>query len=337
MNLKKGILSIAVGLLLIAVAFLFIKPSPSPTTKLPNPNGYDDLVKAGQMFVGDLPDCVWDKLDDECLEKTRTFLKANSEALKLARLGLSRDSRVPVQYSQAYISKLLPELSAFRRLAQTLVVEGKVAEKENRIDDAIQSYLHTAQLNEKLRGSLMIESLVGLAVEPMGLGPLQKLATRMTRNQRRVVIKNLIELYSERDSLDEIMVRERNYVRRAYGIRDQFVVLAQSIFTMRATQRKYEHTLKYKRTRLGLFLVELAAQNFQLEKKRSPKTLQELVPEYLPFLPKDDFSGKDFIYHPLTNGYLLYGVGPDGKDDGGRPLSNRTGKATGDMLTSSPF
>lgn len=323
--------------MLAVVLFFCIKPSPVPPRKLPNPNGYVDLVKAGQMLVGDLPDCDWSHPDDECLEGMRKFLNANEDALKLMRVGLSRESRVPIEYSQTYIPKFLPELAAFKRLAQTLSAEGQVAENENRMDDAIQSYLNAARLNQKLRGGLLINSLVGLAVESIGVVPLRRLAGGMNRDQRRDVIKTLTELYSNRDSLEEIMARERDYVRNAYGIRDQFVALAQSIFTRRATERKFELKLKYSRTRLGLLLVDLAVQNYQSEKGHPPKSLQELVPEYLPFLPKDDFSGNDFIYRPGTNGYLLYGVGPDGKDDGGKPFTKRGIDSPGDMLNDSHY
>ncbi|MEO5801946.1 MAG: hypothetical protein ABIR24_00325, partial [Verrucomicrobiota bacterium] len=243
----------------------------------------------------------------------------------------------PTEFNQAYSSKHLPELAGFKRLAQTLAAEGKVAESENRIDDAIQSYLDAARLNQKLHGGLLIDSLVGLATETIGVIPLRKLADAMNRDQRRKVIETLAEFYSSRESLEEIMLREKNYFRFAHGIRDQLLFLAQSIFTRNAANQKFERKFKYNRTRLGLFLVDLAAQNYQSEKGHPPKTLQELVPEYLSFLPKDDFSGQDFIYRPQTNGYLLYGIGPDGKDDGGTPFTKKGNDSSGDMLNDSHY
>ena len=35
-------------------------------------------------------------------------------------------------------------------------------------------------------------------------------------------------------------------------------------------------------------------------------------------MPSDLFSGKALIYRPAKNGYLLYSVGLNGRDDGGR-------------------
>ena len=41
-------------------------------------------------------------------------------------------------------------------------------------------------------------------------------------------------------------------------------------------------------------------------------------PTHLKAVPRDLFTGNALIYRPAANGYLLYSVGPNGKDDGGR-------------------
>ena len=49
-----------------------------------------------------------------------------------------------------------------------------------------------------------------------------------------------------------------------------------------------------------------------------PPDLAALVPKYLPAIPEDLFSGGPFRYKREGAGYVLYSVGPNGKDDGGR-------------------
>jgi len=64
-----------------------------------------------------------------------------------------------------------------------------------------------------------------------------------------------------------------------------------------------------------------------------PEKLSELSPDPLAALPVDPFSGEPFIYHrqgDLT--YVLYSVGPNGTDDGGRPAD--AGQENGDILFS---
>lgn len=57
---------------------------------------------------------------------------------------------------------------------------------------------------------------------------------------------------------------------------------------------------------------------YESEHGRYPEHLNQLVPEYLTALPKDLFSDKPMIYRPKEDGYLLYSVGPNGEDEGGR-------------------
>jgi hypothetical protein len=61
-----------------------------------------------------------------------------------------------------------------------------------------------------------------------------------------------------------------------------------------------------------------------------PAMLAALAPAYLPVIPNDPFTNKPFIYRPGKAGYLLYSVGPDLQDDGGRPASAAAG-AKGDL------
>jgi hypothetical protein len=49
-----------------------------------------------------------------------------------------------------------------------------------------------------------------------------------------------------------------------------------------------------------------------------PKALNALAPRYLAKVPEDRFSGKALVYRPSTDGYLLYSVGVNGKDEQGR-------------------
>ena len=49
-----------------------------------------------------------------------------------------------------------------------------------------------------------------------------------------------------------------------------------------------------------------------------PKSLAKLAPNYIDVIPKDPFTDGDFRYRAENGGYLLYSVGNNGKDDGGR-------------------
>jgi hypothetical protein len=57
---------------------------------------------------------------------------------------------------------------------------------------------------------------------------------------------------------------------------------------------------------------------YQRANGRYPDSLAKLTPTYLKAVPGDLFSGKELVYKPEGNGFRLYGVGVNGRDDGGR-------------------
>src|SRR5262249_44409239 len=65
-------------------------------------------------------------------------------------------------------------------------------------------------------------------------------------------------------------------------------------------------------------LLAFALAWYHADHRRYPKALGELQPKYLAEIPQDISSGNSLIYRPTGDGYLLYSVGPNGKDDGGR-------------------
>jgi hypothetical protein len=77
---------------------------------------------------------------------------------------------------------------------------------------------------------------------------------------------------------------------------------------------------------LSMAQAALAVERFRLANDRLPMKLSELVPQFLPAVPLDPFDGAPLRYKPLAKGYVVYSIGPDGRDDGGKePPSSRRG------------
>jgi hypothetical protein len=57
---------------------------------------------------------------------------------------------------------------------------------------------------------------------------------------------------------------------------------------------------------------------YRADHGRYPERLDGLAPKYLAQVPGDLFSGKALTYRPSGDGYLLYSVGVNGRDEGGR-------------------
>ncbi len=70
-------------------------------------------------------------------------------------------------------------------------------------------------------------------------------------------------------------------------------------------------------TRIVCTRTALAAERYRLAYGDLPKTLGELVPEYLDAIPHGAASGKPLRYVKSRDAVLIYGLGADGNDDGG--------------------
>lgn len=69
---------------------------------------------------------------------------------------------------------------------------------------------------------------------------------------------------------------------------------------------------------------------YELDHGEMPESLDALVPDYLPEMPLDPFTGEPLIYNPPDEGLALYSAGPDGQDDGGQ---RRRSADTWDVVT----
>ena len=64
--------------------------------------------------------------------------------------------------------------------------------------------------------------------------------------------------------------------------------------------------------------VALAIERFRLAHGKLPEKLDELIPQFLPAVPADPFDGQPLRYHRLEKGCVIYSIGSDGEDNGGR-------------------
>jgi len=266
---------LVVGALLLA---LHSPPQPDP---LPNPNGYDDFVKAGKA----LQDVDYSSLKGDAL---RTAISNNAGALNLARTGLSRDSRMPLDYKEID-SAHFRNLPKLKGLAQAFVAEGRLAEAEHRPKDAVQSYVAAMRLGQaSTRGGVIIDALVGIAIETLGLAPLERMAPSLDAKDSRDLAAALEEIDSRREPAQVVLQQEHNWCRRTYGLRGEILRLLPSV---RKTERGLSARLKAHQQRVEALMISLAAQAYRLDHNQPPTNIEQLVPVYLSSIPLDPLSG----------------------------------------------
>jgi len=71
-------------------------------------------------------------------------------------------------------------------------------------------------------------------------------------------------------------------------------------------------------TRSNLLQLGFALAAFRADRGGYPAELKQLTPKYIKTIPKDFYTDKPLVYKRQKNGFLLYSVGQNTKDDGGR-------------------
>jgi len=258
-----------------------------PLPPLPNPNGYDDLVKAGGMVSSN----TWNgaTLKGDQLRET---VSANAAALALARTGLNQECRVPLQFSLPYLDRHLSELAGLKQLGQAFEIEGRFAEAEGRYRDAARNYLDLIDLGSASAcGGPLIDALVGTAITVMGTIHLQKITVQLDAKTCREAAATLETLDAQQPSWAEVVQQENAWSRRTFpGIRYRLGELVMFSSLRKARQTAGKKILDREKQTRQLTL-DLAARAYELEKGHRPASSADLVPDYLKTIPPDLVAG----------------------------------------------
>lgn len=156
-------------------------------------------------------------------------------------------------------------------------------------------------------------------------------ATGMFQRDRATMLRAI------REQLERLRAAQR-------GERDESVEVAPLpvyAWTSHMGKQSWESALRGEQlltTRLALVRTGLAVAQHVAEHGEYPETLEALVPEYLDAVPEDLFSeGDPILYRVTETGAIVYSVGQDGLDEGGRELTARGDRGRGRAATDLTF
>ncbi len=320
-------LIVMLGGVALLIATLGRAPVPAP---LPNPNGYDDFLKAGTVVTGPVGD--FPTLDHDTL---RDLVATNAEAFRLLRLGLTRLCAVPADAAVTNTSAMMADLATMKRLAQLLAAEGRLHELDDQPAAAARTYLDAIRFgNEISRGGVLINRLVGVACEAIGRAALARLLPELKPEAARRLLTDLERVDRTRVPWSEVQRAETRFARQMLPRVNPILWVVQWPQLLRsikkASEKHYRITAQER-----LLAAELALRCYQSEKGRPPARLEDLVPDLLSQVPEDPFSGQAMIYRPQGTNWLLYSIGDDRVDNGGQPIV-RGAPGPGDLRYDAP-
>ncbi|MBN2579275.1 MAG: hypothetical protein JXB10_09815 [Pirellulales bacterium] len=331
-RLAQTAVALLAVLMLIPPGFAYYKlltPTPIPKTILPDPNGYQDLMQAARPF-----EKVWAPSDYDPPRPIKPFVVKYRSNLDKAHAALQRSCQNPLRYHWSDLDT--PNISWTRNLARAFADEGKLAHQEGRDADALKIYLDEFRLADAAsRGRLFVDFLVGLAIDNIGSQGLLEIRHSLSAEQCREVIDTLRKIEAGREPLQVFLERDDAWEEHAYH--DWQTELGMYIYRMEgySTKSMVEFAVNRHQAEMRLLSAAMALSGYRRAHGKLPATLDDLVPEFLPAVPQDPFTGKPLVYRRTPKGYKLYSLGPDGKDDGGQVGTAETGWE-GDLLLEEP-
>jgi hypothetical protein len=325
------------------ILFQLMHPLPVPSQQLPTPNGYDELVAAGKI-LGSSP-ILNTSVDPASTDVLAAEVAKFATVLAQVRQALSRPIEAPVwpiDKKTPIIAMSFADIQTVRAVARALMREAELAQQQGRFRDAAMISVDNMRIGRaSSRGGLIIHYLVGVAMEGIGQWTLYPAIAHLDAAACRETLTALEQADQHREPLDAVFHRDRIYSQHVWGWYGHLLVL---LHDMSESYREAHWATRQASTRstalARLLRMVLALRCYRLQNDCFPDRLETLVPEYASNMPADPYDalGRSLRYVPTSDGYLLYSVGFDGDDDGGRPSPRDSGLLDdGDIRVDSYF
>lgn len=283
MKLSRKILWLLALLAVMVVVFYAFDSRKAPPVVLPSPNGHDRLVQAGGMLS---PQSYID-WKDWPVETLRAYVRTNAAALEIARSGLTQECQVPMTNLATYANTRMTDLIGLKRLAQAFAAEGRLAEFEQRTNDAARSYLAAVRVgHEGFRGGLMIDRLVGVACEAIGQMRLEPLLPALDVATCRELLPEFRAIDAKAETIEEVLRQEQAWVREAESLRQR--LMATFDRTTAKARNGFIRRQNIRTQQRRQLMLNLATRVYEADTGHPPKRPEDLVPKYLPTLPSKD-------------------------------------------------
>lgn len=276
-----------------------------PVVTYPEPNAFDELARIDeQLSEGN----YW---DDSPRPERRALLEKHRVLLPDIRRALRHESQAPLELRQNPSD-----------LVQFLLLSGDVARSEGRHDESLRLYLDARQVcRVAARRGRSYQLLFRSSYETQATGRLARLQPNLTRPQREVLLAELLAPDPWAEPVERYFQRDRDeWIRYSDTWRWRLYFLRRDMEQYRL-ERMSEVLPEIARLEAvaRLLETELALRNYRDDHGSWPKELAKLVPDYLPNAPPDPFAHRPLVYRLDGEAYLLYSIGRDETDNGGRP------------------
>ncbi|HEU5072146.1 MAG TPA: hypothetical protein VFV96_17215 [Verrucomicrobiae bacterium] len=266
---------------------------PKPEAPLPSPNGYVEFINAGALIPADSAN--WKSVSKTELQ---AMVATNQAALDLVYRGLNQECRVVPYSLTATTNNHMAELAGSKRIAQAFGAASLLALLQGRTNDAVVTALACLRYGQELaRGGVIIDGLVGAAVQAAGLSALDDALPGLDAAAAQQTAMELEDLANNGEPPAAVLRRETDWMRRGrFGTGNLFLRLA-SPWLNRKVRATAEQKLSLAVTNLRKAAIRCAARAYEQAEGHPPTSVEQLVPQYLQTRPVDAATGKALELH----------------------------------------
>ena len=145
-----------------------------------------------------------------------------------------------------------------------------------------------------------MDRLVGIVCETIGVNSLQKITGALDAATCRVLSKQLQEFERREESVTEVLRNEAEWVRRTFPLwqRIPAMIPIESLNPTKRVQKDFVKKCNQSEIPFKRLIINLAVRAYELDRGQQPKSLNELVPDYLDAVPVDPATGTKLTYPP---------------------------------------
>ena len=322
---RSACISLLLLPMLISAGWLYwflARPYPRPPSQ-PYP-GMDVAAR----IPGVLGDAVNDNVpfleyDDVTADQVTTYADSRSDLLGEISLLLEQPccrqpdySRVPLD---EFNSVTFGEIDSARQSARMYLALAATQEMEGEFDRAAFTQMDVIRLGHCTgKGGLLVDVLVGIAIQAMGTLDLREIRTDLSRDTCRRLAAELEAMDSYEETEEVIYERDRIWSIHNLGWTHRLYEAMSALMGVDLWNREAAQMAIHRRNTIQhLLMTELALLAYRHDTGSFPEKLDTLVPEYLSTVPTDPFGDGPLVYRGGEDDFTLYSVGPNCVDDGG--------------------
>jgi hypothetical protein len=321
----------AAAMVLTVFYLAMLGRSPFPASTSAGQDPYSRIMQIAQRIerlIKDQPrSAAWEAYTPAVTQELAQF---NNELFELAKAAdglpfdLSRD-----EDRRRHEKTMTDRVAWLRTLGHSLEADAKAAIHHGDPTRATHLALTAMRLRTMLQGNgVEIDRLMGNAMKGYGERPLVLVRRSATEELCDLIIHALAAHEREEEPFETALAREIAYCQRMYGWQARFGHLLSWLVVGSVNRWPPYQNSQLARIRHSalcrLLMTEFAIRRYQIATSEIPDTLDELS-TYLPVPPTDPFTARPLIYRRDGDTFVLYSVGTDGRDQGGRFPTHLTG------------